>query len=696
MRLQKPVLLLSFPYLTTPSPFPDSSIPLPSPPSLPSQSANRNNATTDPLTVKTITGTYTGAPSSQYPTVLEFRSIPFAQPPVGPLRWAPPQPLPPSDRHTYATRLAPACPQYVPWRQSVWNMQIRDFMVQLPAYQSYTSGLMTQSSAEDCLYLAIWKPFTGHAGEAGEDGEEEEEESEDDIGDILRQGGEVGSDGQEGEVDSDSGSEDGEEDLNGEDEDDGEEPVDPDSRTTQRRASQNPKLKPRPKKKKQKKLLPVVFFMTGGSFQSGGIDIPYQLPAQWVSRTSSHIVVTINYRVNIFGFPNAAGLSTSQNVGILDQRLALEWVRDNIEAFGGDPDHIVMWGQSAGGVSADVHSYAFWDDIIVKGLFMQSGSAMRKTFWFDTPGFTNFSFVARNLGCGTEEADDVVVDAAAELDCMRQVPATLIENFVGRYSDAASDDNYTTLPALVFRPRPDDRLIWRNWTELALAGKVARVPALVSNTANEQSSMHRYPVRNVAAGPDQVAVDRQTVDGFVCVTSNTTANRAANGLVTYRYQYAGNFSNLTPLWWMGAYHSSDTPLLMGTYDLNGNSTGFEKRVSEVMQDWVYEFVMDPENGLKRRGWLPIGGAVEDGGMVMRFAVGNKVQQKIDSREIDDSCWGKAEYDHHPGYADEGSDGGAKPGEMVPIAADDDGPPEGEGVNQVEEPSDDIEVEELDD
>lgn len=47
------------------------------------------------------------------------------------------------------------------------------------------------------------------------------------------------------------------------------------------------------------------------------------------------MLISISYRVNILGFPNAAALD-SQNLGVLDQRAALEWVRDNIEAFGGD------------------------------------------------------------------------------------------------------------------------------------------------------------------------------------------------------------------------------------------------------------------------------------------------------------------------------------------------------------------------
>ena len=55
----------------------------------------------------------------------------------------------------------------------------------------------------------------------------------------------------------------------------------------------------------------------------------------------------LSYRVNIFGFPGLPGMD--QNLGLLDQRLAIEWTRDNIAAFGGDPNRITIFGQSSGG-----------------------------------------------------------------------------------------------------------------------------------------------------------------------------------------------------------------------------------------------------------------------------------------------------------------------------------------------------------
>ena len=103
--------------------------------------------------------------------------------------------------------------------------------------------------------------------------------------------------------------------------------------------------------------LPVALFWTGGGFQTNGILVPGQLPPRWIHRTQAHIVVTINYRMNILGFPNAAGLY-DQNLGLLDMRTSLEWVRDNIRYFGGDPSSIMIWGQSAGAEAVDIHQYA--------------------------------------------------------------------------------------------------------------------------------------------------------------------------------------------------------------------------------------------------------------------------------------------------------------------------------------------------
>ena len=69
------------------------------------------------------------------------------------------------------------------------------------------------------------------------------------------------------------------------------------------------------------------------------------------------VVVTVNYRNNIFGFPGAPNVT--QNAGLRDQRLAVEWLAVNVAAFGGDPLLITLFGQSAGAVAIDYWAYSY-------------------------------------------------------------------------------------------------------------------------------------------------------------------------------------------------------------------------------------------------------------------------------------------------------------------------------------------------
>ncbi|KAL7619927.1 hypothetical protein AAE478_010474 [Parahypoxylon ruwenzoriense] len=498
------------------------------------------------LTVRSLTGSYTGSQNPDYPGIREFRNIPYAEPPVGKLRWKPPVPLPPSQTHRYAHRFPASCPQYLTSRLSLWNSNITDFSIRT-GDQSHSAGEMAQTTAEDCLSLAIWTPINA---------------------------------------------------------------------TSQDK-------------------LPVGLFLPGGSFKGGGIDAPYHDPAGWVDRSQKHIMVIINYRVNIFGFPNAAGLE-DQNLGILDQRLALEWVYSNIEAFGGDPKRITVWGHSAGGVATDVLNFAYYDNPLAAGFFLMSGTAMRTFAQGDNALQTNFTYVAKELGC------DFPDDPRAELECMRQVPVNLITNFVGHHTDDRNS------PRLFFRPIADDKVIFKNYTERAQQGLISKIPALVSDTANEQSSLIAYPIDNLLAGPDMSQVDQGTLDDFICPAFNSSNVRVWNNLITYRYQYIGTFPNLTPFSWMGAYHGADLPMIFGCYNISGGATDFQRRVAEAMQDYVFAFLDDPENGMRSLGWPP-SNKIESGGFepMVRLGVGDTILKNISSSEVDIACLGNGRYNSHP-------------------------------------------------
>ncbi|TVY27869.1 Acetylcholinesterase [Lachnellula hyalina] len=391
--------------------------------------------------------------------------------------------------------------------------------------------------------------------------------------------------------------------------------------------------------------LPVLFFMTGGGFEIGGVDIPWQLPTSWVERSQSHIVVTINYRLSIFGFPNARGLADGdQNIGILDQRVALEWVRDNIAAFGGDPNRITHWGQSAGSIAADFHAYAFYQDPIAQAYFLQSGSALISSPSEDLM-HSNFSFVARHVGCEAPCGGDE--DGTAELDCMRRVPFAQIVNFIGQYGDQGST------PALSFGVIADDRIVFHDYKGRSEAGQIARVPFIISTAANEFSSLVPYPVNNLTAGPYQPAVTARDIALGVCPTLNATVyrNRMGEGVPVFRFQHAGTFPNLNYFKWLGAYHASDLPMVFGTYGLLdgiANTTSFEVEVSQSMQDHILAFVKDPFNGpQKTMGWEPLVASDPHGGDLIRFGADGKVSQHVDGVDVDGACLGLGEYNPFP-------------------------------------------------
>lgn len=190
--------------------------------------------------------------------------------------------------------------------------------------------------------------------------------------------------------------------------------------------------------------LPVLHFMTGGGWVTGGINIHSQLPSNLVNRSQEQggiIVVTTNYRVNVFGFPNAKGLDNETNFGLLDQRLAVEWVSENIANFGGDPSKITLWGQSAGATATDEYLFAWPDNPIIRASISSSGTTLRTTTNVDYSG-SNFSFVAKKMGCDFD-------DPYTELECMRHVPYPRLENFIGQYQDNSSLLN-NSQPALAF------------------------------------------------------------------------------------------------------------------------------------------------------------------------------------------------------------------------------------------------------
>ena len=134
----------------------------------------------------------------------------------------------------------------------------------------------------------------------------------------------------------------------------------------------------------EKKNLPVMVFIHGGSFRAGGgSDALYN--GTNISAANDVIVVTINYRLNIFGFMNFASIDSSFEdsgyLGMKDQVAALTWIKENIAEFGGNPDNITIFGESAGAVSVMFLTVIPAAKNLVQKAIPQSGNS----YMYNTP-----------------------------------------------------------------------------------------------------------------------------------------------------------------------------------------------------------------------------------------------------------------------------------------------------------------------
>ena len=98
---------------------------------------------------------------------------------------------------------------------------------------------------------------------------------------------------------------------------------------------------------------PVMVWIHGGGFQFGSASSEMFGPERLLEEDI--VLVTVNYRLGALGFLTSGDQEAPANVGLLDQRLALRWVRDNIRAFAGDPDQVTLFGESAGAISVMAH-----------------------------------------------------------------------------------------------------------------------------------------------------------------------------------------------------------------------------------------------------------------------------------------------------------------------------------------------------
>ncbi|XP_013141630.1 PREDICTED: esterase B1-like [Papilio polytes] len=152
------------------------------------------------------------------------------------------------------------------------------------------------------------------------------------------------------------------------------------------------------------KPLPVMLWVHGGGFTSGsGSDQMYG--PEYLVRHDV-ILVTFNYRVEILGFLCLDTEDVPGNAGMKDQVAAFRWVQKNIRNFGGDPNNVTIFGESAGGASVSLHLLSPMSKGLFKRAIPQSGHAI--TYWATSFMIKERSLqVARELGCNSKDDNEV-------------------------------------------------------------------------------------------------------------------------------------------------------------------------------------------------------------------------------------------------------------------------------------------------
>ncbi|KAF7907465.1 uncharacterized protein EAF01_005051 [Botrytis porri] len=350
----------------------------------------------------------------------------------------------------------------------------------------------------------------------------------------------------------------------------------------------------------------VLLWIYGGAFSSGSSASP-AYNGQYIVEQEDVIVVTFNYRLNIFGFSGSP--DSPANVGLLDQRLAVEWVRDNIENFGGDASRVTLFGQSAGSASVDLYSYAWVQDPIVAGFIQESGTAQS----WDLPSTAEYVAtawynVSEALGCGGASSSNVT-------SCMRTKNTTEILN--GISATPNSSGSFGILGS--FLPTVDEIVVFSNYTERSLAGNFTSKPLLIGS--NDEEAV-LFVAANALQGISTSDVAAQLIDliGFTC-PSGYRANYSIQANVnTWRYRYFGSFPNTMIVPNAGAWHSAEIPLLFDTNLANPPETTEQIAIGKYMRGAWAAFAKNPENGLTNYGW-PKYDAAED--TLIRLAYNNQ-------------------------------------------------------------------------
>ena len=333
--------------------------------------------------------------------------------------------------------------------------------------------------------------------------------------------------------------------------------------------------------------LPVMLFIHGGAYTMG------QAPdAATLAKKGNVVTVTINYRLGVFGFLAHPALASEPgnvagNYGLLDQQLAMKWVRENISKFGGDPANVTIFGESAGAGSVCAHLASPG----AKGLFhrtiAQSGSC-QLGFLPRAHAEATGERVAQQLACGSDvpkclrEADAKAlrdaVPAKIELDAAADKWLPVADGSVLPTDTLAAFDRgeFNRVPYLSGANEDEGTLFTLSMKLDTRADFEALVRKAAPNAEAQLLAIYseaEYPTAKAAA-------DALLGDTFVCGQRKQAMQVAAHVSDTYLYYFT--HANPSLAWNLGATHASEIPYVFGDIGFPLTELASDRELSDQM------------------------------------------------------------------------------------------------------------------
>ncbi|KAG4431004.1 hypothetical protein IFR05_013512 [Cadophora sp. M221] len=379
--------------------------------------------------------------------------------------------------------------------------------------------------------------------------------------------------------------------------------------------------------------LPVFVYIYGGAMVTGSSSNT-QLQGNNFAKNGV-IMVSFNHRESIFASPNSAELSgTTQNFGILDVEKAMEWIHDNIAAFGGNPDHIVLGGHSSGGVHVDHYLWNHPDTWLAGAVEMSGNSASGPGY---APTNVGLDSIAGEVGCPT---------GAGQLDCLRGKSIYELET-------ASFNSSVNTW----FTPVVDGVTRYSNGDlEKRFASGLypSHVPLLTGNSAGEGtifalvyggentnfSSWVRTFDADVAHIPAEALIAAYSASEFASISlesgtqyGDARFNCAVDWLLdvrsaaqnTWSYRWFGAYDNVVGVPGTAPTHGTEIPFFMGgneCFSALSGVTAAEQALADYTHTWFVNWVKNPSAG---PGWKAVD-SIRGRADTMRLGVsGNELQ-----------------------------------------------------------------------